>query len=266
MEKISLWKEEFEKRLRELFKPRGPEELVSAMAYYLFQEGKRIRPLFLIALSNELGGDLRDAMTAGAVIEMIHNYSLIHDDLPAMDNDDFRRGQPSCHKRFGEAMAILAGDGLLTYAFEVLSDPSSFRSLNSERRLGLIRTISSLSGAGGMVGGQVLDIKGGFPLEKVSIMKTASLFVAVFRSAGIISGREDLLERLGSAGRTLGLLFQIVDDLLDKDGFYREFGEKKAVKLAKESLDSLRRELEDLGLHKSPELRYLLKTVCRDLI
>ncbi len=266
MDRISLWKEKFEKRLKELFKPEAPEELVSAMGYYLFQEGKRIRPLFLIAVSDALGGDLLDAMTAGAVIEIIHNYSLIHDDLPAMDDDDFRRGKPSCHRKFGEALAILAGDGLLTYAFEILSDAGSFRSVNNEGRLKLINVIARLAGAGGMVGGQVIDIRGNAPLEEVSLMKTAGLFEAVFRSAGIISRREDILEELGSAGRRLGLLFQIIDDFVDRDGFYAHLGAEKTLDLAKESLEKLEEELKAIGIYGSEELKALVGMVCRDLI
>jgi len=139
MGRISLWKQGLEKRLAELFSGiREPEPLASAMKYYVFQGGKRIRPLFLIAVTEALGGDLEDATTVGCVVEMIHNYSLIHDDLPAMDNDDYRRGLPSCHRKFGEAVAVLAGDALLTYAFEVLADPSLYRTLTPEKLLRMI--------------------------------------------------------------------------------------------------------------------------------
>ena len=228
MEKVRLWRKKIEERLREVFRAEGPEVLVEAMSYYLFQEGKRIRPLLTVAVADSLGGDLEDAVTVGCVIEMIHNYSLIHDDLPAMDNDDFRRGLPTCHRKFGEAVAILAGDALLTYAFEVLLDPSNFRTLSADRLVEMARTIAVKAGSSGLVGGQVMDIKGeGDPFE-VNLRKTAALFEACFLCGGILARREDLLGDLEEAGRLTGLLFQVTDDILDRDGVYRALGERRS--------------------------------------
>ena len=263
MERISLWKERIEKRLRELFDPAGPNLLKEAMSYYLFQPGKRIRPLFTVAVSSALGGDEEDAITAGCAIEMIHNYSLIHDDLPAMDNDQIRRGLPTCHVKYGEAVAILAGDALLNYAFEVLSDRKNFRTLSGEEIVELIGVIAKKAGSAGMVGGQVLDITGEKDLGRVNLLKTAALFEACFMSAGVVSKREDLLHDLEKAGRKVGLLFQITDDVLDRDGYFELLGEEGA----KEKAEALYREtlstLEELFREGGSEIRYLVERIYR---
>ncbi len=224
MKELERWVENINSRLRELLKPFKPEELYRAMSYYLFQEGKRIRPLFLVAVADELGGDERDAITLGCAIEMIHNYSLIHDDLPALDDDDFRRGRPSCHREFGEAMAILAGDALLTYAFEVLSDIGNFLSLSPQQILLASNVIARKAGIWGMVSGQVLDIGKEEDNERISLLKTAALFEASFICGGICASYDNLKE-LEVLGRNVGLLFQITDDILDRDGYYETFGE-----------------------------------------
>jgi geranylgeranyl diphosphate synthase type II len=242
MEKIECWKEKIEERIRELFNPDGPDILKEAMGYYLFQGGKRIRPLILVATCDALGGPLEDALSCGAVIEMIHNYSLIHDDLPAMDNDDFRRGLPSCHKKYGEAVAILAGDALLTYAFEILTKEENFPNLSCQQILKLIQIIANLSGSVGMVGGQVLDIlKRGSPTT-VNEMKTASLFRAVFTCAGVIAARDDRLKELDLLGLKVGLIFQLTDDILDQDGLASELGKDAIIgeiKRLRNSIDQL---------------------------
>lgn len=266
MERVSLWKERIEKRLRELFNPAGPELLRKAMSYYLFQSGKRIRPLFTVAVASALKGDEEDAITAGCVIEMIHNYSLIHDDLPAMDNDQVRRGLPTCHIKYGEAVAILAGDALLNYAFEVLSNRKHFRTLSEDEMIRLISVIAEKSGAGGMVGGQVLDITGEEDLEKVNLLKTAALFEACFMSAGIVSKRTDLLRDLEVAGRKLGLLFQMTDDILDRDGYFNLLGERKA----REETERIYMETVDILGHifgeERREIDYLVNKVYERII
>lgn len=261
MDKISLWKERIEKRLRELFNPPGPEILRSAMSYYLFQQGKRIRPLFTVAVASALGGNEEDAITAGCAIEIIHNYSLIHDDLPAMDDDQFRRGLPTCHVKYGEAIAILAGDALLNYAFEVLSDARNFKTLSGSEVLKLISVIAGKSGAGGMVGGQVLDITCEKDLERVNLLKTAALFEACFMSAGVVSKKSDLLPNLEQAGRMVGLLFQITDDILDRDGLYELLGEREAMNRAKRIYEDTLTILRDLFGEEPPELKKLLDKV-----
>jgi geranylgeranyl diphosphate synthase type II len=260
MDKLSSWKEKIELRLRELFKPREPEILTEAMSYYLFQPGKRIRPLLTVAVSSALGGREEDAITVGCVIEMIHNYSLIHDDLPAMDNDDFRRGLPSCHKKFGEAVAILAGDALLTYAFEVLSDIKSFEGLSPESVLRIVNTIAVKSGVGGMVGGQALDISGEENLEEVNLRKTAALFEACFLCGAILSQREDILPDLEELGRGFGLLFQITDDILDGDGYCALLGRERAVEKATVLYSKLEKDIRAL-MPEGYEVLTLLRKV-----
>ena len=262
MDRVADWKERIESRLKEVFKPSGPTLLMEAMSYYLFQEGKRIRPLFLCAITDALGGDLEDAFTVGCAVEMIHNYSLIHDDLPAMDNDDFRRGLPSCHRKFGEAVAILAGDALLTYAFEVLSRRDNFRSLTERQLLDIARTLALYSGSGGMVGGQVLDITEGAGLEEINRMKTAALFKAVFLCGGIVSGIEGRkLERIGNSGEKLGLLFQVTDDILDRDGYFKSLGEREAIEHAKRLKEEILRDLEESIGSITQELTHLIDLV-----
>ncbi len=261
MEKISQWKKRIEERIREVFKPEGPPLLKSAMAYYLFQEGKRIRPLFTVSVTQALGGEVEDAITVGACIEMIHNYSLIHDDLPAMDNDDFRRGQPSCHKKFGEAIAILAGDALLTYAFEVLSDRKNYSSLKEDQIIGIIRILSQRSGSGGMVGGQVLDIERKEPSYKVNLLKTAALFEACFLCGGIISEAYDMLKDLSEIGRDVGLLFQMVDDIIDRDGFWQEVGDEESRRKGEELGELTLEKIKKLFGKRGEEVSYLTRLI-----
>ncbi|MES0396838.1 MAG: polyprenyl synthetase family protein [Syntrophobacteria bacterium] len=201
----------------------GPEtRVVEAMRYSLFAGGKRLRPILCLAASEAVGGDLKAAMPAGCALEMIHTYSLIHDDLPAMDDDDLRRGKPTNHKVFGEAIAILAGDGLLTEAFVLLSD---YNSLLSERAVQVIGVIAEAASYRGMVGGQVVDILSQnkrAELETVQQMhsrKTAALIAAATES-GALSGKgsEAQVAALARYGRAIGLAFQIADDILDIEG------------------------------------------------
>ena len=201
----------------------GPEtRVVEAMRYSLFAGGKRLRPILCLAASEAVGGDLKAAMPAGCALEMIHTYSLIHDDLPAMDDDDLRRGKPTNHKVFGEAIAILAGDGLLTEAFVLLSD---YNSLVPERAVQVIGGIAEAASYRGMVGGQVVDILSQnkrADLETVQQMhsrKTAALIAAATESGALAGkGSEAQVAALGRYGRAIGLAFQIADDILDIEG------------------------------------------------
>ncbi|NPA41377.1 MAG: polyprenyl synthetase family protein [Aquificae bacterium] len=261
MEKISLWRERIDKRLKELFLPTYPEDLASAMAYYLFQPGKRIRPIITVAVAEVLGGDEEDAITAGCAVEMIHNYSLIHDDLPAMDNDDLRRGMPTCHKKFGEAIAILAGDALLTYAFEVLSRPKVFKTLSPQEIIRVIHIVSVKSGIEGMVGGQALDIKRSADLYRINLKKTAALFEASFMLGGVVSKREDLIGGLEELGRNFGLLFQITDDILDRDGYFELLGEEEAKDKAGEMYRKVIDGLERVFGSKPASIKFLADKV-----
>ena len=201
----------------------GPEtRVVEAMRYSLFAGGKRLRPILCLAASEAVGGDLKAAMPAGCALEMIHTYSLIHDDLPPMDDDDLRRGKPTNHKVFGEAIAILAGDGLLTEAFVLLSD---YNSLLPERAVQVIGVIAEAASYRGMVGGQVVDILSQnkrADLETVQQMhsrKTAALIAAATESGALAGkGSEAQVAALARYGRAIGLAFQIADDILDIEG------------------------------------------------
>jgi geranylgeranyl diphosphate synthase type II len=201
-----------------------PATLAEAMAYSLLGGGKRLRPLLVILTAEACGGRDVDALPAGCAVEMIHTYSLIHDDLPAMDDDDLRRGQPTSHKKFGEAMAILAGDALLTLAFQVLAE-----GYPPATAAACCRELARGAGAAGMVGGQVEDLawekRGGTldALMHLHARKTGALFLACVR-LGLWVAHQDrppdpaLLERFAIFGARLGLVFQITDDLLDVEG------------------------------------------------
>jgi farnesyl-diphosphate synthase (EC 2.5.1.10) len=241
------WKQRLEKKLQEFLEGIQPPILQSAMAYYPLQGGKRLRPLIVCAVAVALGGDLEDAITVGCSVEFIHNYSLIHDDLPPLDNDQYRRGKPTCHVVFGEDLALLAGDALLTLAFEVLSDKDNFRTLEADRLLLMIKLLSKKAGAKGMVGGQVMDVRKLGELEHISLKKTAELFSACFMLGGLVAKRDDLVSDLERVGMNFGLLFQMCDDYKDKDGFYQKFGEglKDLIEAKGQEVAS---QLEALGL------------------
>ena len=196
-----------------------PSIIHCAMRYSLFAGGKRIRPLLAIASAEAVSESIAGIETAACSLELIHTYSLIHDDLPALDNDDLRRGRPTCHKVFGDAMAILAGDALLTLAFQVLSQLD----VDAERRVRLVRELATASGTvNGMIGGQVNDLEGeGKPptpqlLESIHRAKTGALLRASVRMGAIYAGATcEQLKALSEFGGHIGLAFQIVDDVLD---------------------------------------------------
>lgn len=212
----------------------GPlTEHVEAMRYSLFAGGKRIRPILCLAAAEALqaAGTPPPAalLPTACALECIHTYSLIHDDLPAMDNDELRRGKPTNHMVFGEAGAILAGDGLLTFAFELLSNPDT--SVPAQERLQIIQLISRAAGPRGMVGGQALDLASegravSFEdLRFIHSCKTGALITAAVRCGAILGrGSQDALEKLTSYGEKIGLAFQIVDDLLNVEGTAEELG------------------------------------------
>jgi len=223
-----------DRKIDELLKPFEPKILYDAMVYYLKNGGKRIRPA-LVALGAYLtDGHPEDALTLGTAIEFIHNYSLIHDDLPAMDDDDERRGKPTCHKVFGEDIAILAGDALLTYAFQILSQKNLYKQVPPERLLEISNLIARKAGVEGMVAGQVMDVKKIGELEDIAKYKTAALIQASLVGGAMLGNPtpEELLT-LAKVGEKIGILFQIIDDILDKEGFYEEFGEEGAREIAK---------------------------------
>jgi geranylgeranyl diphosphate synthase type II len=196
--------------------------LAEAMRYSALGGGKRLRPALALGAAEACGGSPDVALPVAAAIEMIHAYSLIHDDLPAMDDDDFRRGRPTSHKVFGEALAILAGDALLTQAFEVLAADGA---VPPERRAAIVREVATAGGPAGLVGGQVADLEGEgrdltLPeLEFIHARKTGALILAAVRGGAIAAGASPArLEALSEYARRTGLCFQIVDDLLDVEG------------------------------------------------
>lgn len=205
-----------------------PQKLQQAMDYSLSAGGKRLRPILVLLACEACGGDSRRAAPAACAIEMVHTYSLIHDDLPAMDDDDLRRGQPTNHVVFGEALAILAGDGLLTLAFEILARDLSPASVAA----GCCADLARAAGMVGMVGGQVADLEAEGSatstleeLEAIHQRKTGALLSsALTMGARVAQADPGTIERLASYGRCLGLAFQITDDLLDVRGSSQSLG------------------------------------------
>jgi len=196
--------------------------LHQAICYSVLDGGKRFRPTLTLAVGQLFGAKRRALLPFACAIELIHCYSLIHDDLPAMDNDDLRRGKPSCHKRFGEAIALLAGDALLTEAFFIMSDPSAARSLSGPLISKLVREVSEAAGIRGMIGGQTteleLDGRKVTPavLENLDRLKTGALITTAARVGAMIGGAGNKdLDRVTRYAQALGLAFQITDDILD---------------------------------------------------
>lgn len=210
-----------------------PASLRESMEYSLLAGGKRLRPLLVIAAAEAIGGHREAAMPIAQAVEMIHTYSLIHDDLPAMDNDDFRRGKPTNHKVFGEAMAILAGDGLLTHAFHQIVQASRLYNVPAEATLDIIEELAIYAGPSGMVGGQVADMQGEQGITNLEALqyihqhKTGDLIVFSLKAGGRVSGASDAqLAALAKFGECIGLAFQIRDDILDLVGDEGKLGKK----------------------------------------
>jgi len=211
----------------------APPVLLEAMSYSVQGGGKRLRPILALAAGEATGGEPEIILPAACALELIHTYSLIHDDLPAMDNDDLRRGKPTSHKVFGEATAILAGDALLTMAFQVLSDGSLTERVNHQTLLQVICEIAQAAGSGGMIGGQVMDVmsegKSITPavLETMHARKTGALIRASVRTGALLSAAPaPALQALTRYGERLGLGFQIADDVLDVIGEEEVLGKR----------------------------------------
>ncbi|MBI3319476.1 MAG: polyprenyl synthetase family protein [Candidatus Omnitrophica bacterium] len=254
---------------------RAPRRLHEAMRYCVVSGGKRFRPLLCVGASEAVGGTAQRALSVACAIELIHTYSLVHDDLPAMDDADHRRGRPSCHRRFGEATAVLVGDALLTRAFEVLG------SNGVPNILAIIRTLGEASGTGGLIGGQILDLKAednrqkaeGSPprlehsagrgkqkaaprysaeavkqLEEIARRKTAALIAASVVAGGLTHQvSPKVLEHLKHYGAGLGLAFQLMDDLHDGDGLARAIGSEEVQRKAIRLIAEAKRELTVFG-------------------
>lgn len=209
-----------DRALENYLKPKYPERLYEAMSYSVFAGGKRLRPVLLLSACEAVGGNVDEAVPFACALEMIHTYSLIHDDLPAMDNDDFRRGKPTCHKQFDEALAILAGDGLLTYAFEVMLE-----AVCAKKNIALAnaaKLIANYSGSEGMLVGQVVDVESeGKKIDDKTLMyihdnKTGGLIKAALMAGAIIGGAHgDIVRNFEKIGYNMGIAFQIKDDILD---------------------------------------------------
>jgi len=244
-----------------------PDSLKDSMHYSLQAGGKRIRPILLLAVLHELSGEEHpDALKVAAAIEMIHTYSLIHDDLPSMDDDDLRRGMPTNHKVFGEAVAILAGDALLTYSFGIVA---RLQNVSSDDKVRLIDLMSVSSGAEGMDGGQVLDIEGEEKkltleeLEQVHRLKTGALLTYSILAGGILAqASNDEMMALSRFGEHLGLAFQIQDDILDVTGTSEELGktagkDETSEKSTYPGLLTMPKAKEKLDFHASEAIKAL---------
>ncbi|MEA1866487.1 MAG: farnesyl diphosphate synthase [Thermodesulfobacteriota bacterium] len=211
---------------KRLPKPHGPSGPVfEAMRYSMISGGKRVRPILLLAGAQAVGSDRKALLPAACALECVHTYSLIHDDLPAMDNDDLRRGRPTCHKVYGEAVAILAGDGLLTYAFELICKLEPTQNISPSLLGKAIFLLAKAAGVSGMVGGQTADIlMEGRPVDAETLSfihshKTGALIRASVEIGALLGeGNDEELKHLKRYGEFLGLAFQIKDDLLDVEG------------------------------------------------
>ena len=200
-----------------------PATIHRAVRYSLFAGGKRIRPLLVLGAGEAVGGTVEDLMPLACAVEMVHTYSLVHDDLPAMDDDDLRRGKPTSHKVFGEAVAILAGDALLTRAFHLMAEvPARWDDARVRRRLRATALLGEACGTTALIGGQVMDLESegrtidAASLERLHRAKTGALLAACVRGGAILGGaNEEDLAHLGRYASALGLAFQVVDDVLD---------------------------------------------------
>ena len=260
-----------------------PGRICEAMRYSVLGEGKRIRPILALAACEAAGGKAFAALYAACALELIHAYSLVHDDLTAMDNDDFRRGKPSCHKKFGEAIGILTGDALLTYAFELMTPAGARINGDSSIHLRVIREVARAIGTGGMVGGQVADIAMSAPSARGSTKPAPGLtggspraveameFINTRKTGALISGSVRVGALLGRAtpaayralsryGDRVGLVFQLVDDLLDKDGAVRLQGKEKVQRRAQRLTEEGLAAVKPLGNRAEP-LRVLAKFI-----
>ncbi|AXI09421.1 geranyl transferase [Oceanobacillus zhaokaii] len=260
---IKIIEQEIRNQLEKL---KIPKQLKDSMLYSMNAGGKRLRPILLIASYEAFANDYRKGLSSSVALEMIHTYSLIHDDLPAMDNDDYRRGKLTNHKVFDEATAILAGDALLTYSFEVIAnDPL----LNDKEKIEIIKILSHTSGPNGMIGGQILDMKAENSevtlqeLEKIHELKTGELIkFAILTGAYLGNATKEQLQYLEEFAYYLGLIFQVQDDILDVTGDEAKLG--KRVGSDEESMKSTYPRL--LGIDGAIELKNQYVTRAKDAL
>lgn len=237
---------------------KGPLSLINAARYSVFSDGKRFRPILTLMTAQALGKDEKKVMPAAIALELIHNFSLIHDDLPCMDNDDYRRGKPTCHKKFNEAAALLAGDALIIYAFKLIA--ASYSGCKEKDILKVITELADASGFSGMTGGQAIDISllkediDDAALYYVHSHKTGALIRCAVRLGAILSGATAKeLNCLTQYGQDIGLIFQITDDILDmntqndKISFPAFYGLSESKKILEKLADSAIKSLKTFG-------------------
>jgi geranylgeranyl diphosphate synthase type II len=208
-----------------------PPVIFKAIRYSLFAGGKRIRPILCLAAAEAVGGNIESILPVACALELIHTYSLIHDDLPAMDDDDYRRGRLTSHKVFGENMAILAGDALLTEAFHLMSDRSLMEKMAPEKLISVIHDVAGAAGCFGMVGGQVVDVQSEGEAVDTEVLnfihtrKTGAMIAAAVKVGAVLANAGEVeLNALASYGRHIGLAFQIADDILNVEGDQKLMG------------------------------------------
>lgn len=234
-----------------------PPEIHRAMRYSLFPGGKRFRAILTIASCETASGSTQQVMPSACAMELIHTYSLIHDDLPAIDNDDYRRGKLSTHRKFGEAIAILTGDALLTQAFLLLTQNAKKSRTSDRRVLGIIYEVADAIGSLGMIGGQIVDIRRSQQIKEIEYIhthKTAALIKVSVRIGAILAGANSLeLRKLTEYGRNIGLAFQIADDILDAEcgkcepNYVHTFGKAASLEKTKDLIRKANRKLISFG-------------------
>ncbi len=263
--KLNDYIELVNKKLDEYIEIQYPENIFKSMKYTVTLPGKRLRPVMCLETCRMLGGNIQDAIPTACAIEMLHAQTLIHDDLPCMDNDDYRRGKPTNHKVFGDAIATLAGDALLTFAPQIITKHS--KNLSAATVLKVLNEFFEYSGAYGVIAGQVVDIEsekalsdgGQTPNEEfaktlnyIHTHKTADLFKLSMKTGAIIAGADDKLQMAEDFAQNLGVAFQICDDILDETSTFEEMGktlgkDKAAGKLTYTALYGLEKSREDLN-------------------
>ena len=256
-QRLEPWRRLIDQELEHAL-PKGgeaPPVVLEAMRYCVLSDGKRFRPLLCLASCAAVGTSPRQALSVACALELIHTYSLVHDDLPAMDNADQRRGQPTCHRKFGEGNAILVGDALLTLAFEWLSRNGT------PHALAIIRTIGQACGTTGLIGGQVLDLQAisqphtarEETLKDIAQRKTAALIIASILSGGLAGGATaEQLNRLRRYGQGVGLAFQLIDDVHDREGLAQAMGIGEAHAEAQRLIAHAVKALEPFGTRAQP--------------
>lgn len=241
-------------------KPQLQKAVCEAMEYSLSAGGKRLRPMLVLEFCRICGGDYKKYVEIACCIELVHTFSLIHDDLPCMDNDDFRRGRPSCHKVYPESIALLAGDALNTLPFEIITNKALDGTISFETAVKLVNVLSSSIGVNGMIGGQVIDIEAEnrkISLDELNVLqslKTGALIKASCVMGCLLAGREDLIPYAEKYAENVGRAFQIVDDILDVEGSFEELG--KPIGSDKESEKSTYVSI--LGLDESKRISKVL--------